>query len=216
MKTLIFHIITKDFEPDEEEKYLKTLINAAVSGSADVLQLRNKKMTAGGLYRSAVFIKKMLKSFGKAQKKPALIINDRPDIAYAAGADGVHLGQDDFSAADAKKIFPGLIIGVSAENTGQAVEAEKNGADYIGIGPAYPTGSKEDAGALMTRETMKEICGTVNIPAIAIGGINRFNIKELAQTGVRGIAVIGAVSNAANPSEAAVKLRKNIDKYLKK
>ena len=214
MKTLNFHIITKDFDSDEGEKYLRDLVNAAVLSSADVLQLRNKKIPAGGLYRSAVFIKKMLESFGK-DKKPALIINDRPDIAYAAGAEGVHLGQDDLPAAYVKKMFPGLIIGVSAENAEQAVKAEKNGADYIGIGPAYPTGSKADAGALMARETMKEICGAVNIPAIAIGGINEFNIKELAPAGVSGIAVIGAVSNAANPAEAAVKLRKNIDEYLK-
>ena len=215
MKTLNFHIITKDFDSDEGEKYLRDLINAAVLSSADVLQLRNKRIPAGGIYRSAVFIKKTLESFGKNKKKPVLIINDRPDIAYAAGAEGVHLGQDDLPAAYVKKMFPGLIIGVSAENAGQAVKAEKNGADYIGIGPAYPTGSKADAGALMTRETMKEICGAVNIPAIAIGGINEFNIKELAPAGVSGIAVIGAVSNAANPAEAAVKLRKNIDEYLK-
>ena len=215
MKTLNFHIITKDFDSDEEEKYLKDLVDAAVLSSADVLQLRNKRISAGGLYRSAVFIKKTLESFEKDKKKPVLIINDRPDIAYAAGADGVHLGQDDLPAAYVKKIFPGLIIGVSAKNIEQAVKAEKDGADYVGIGPAYLTGSKTDAGSLMARETMKEICGAVKIPAIAIGGINEFNIKELAPAGVSGIAVIGAVSNAASPAEAAAKLRKNIDEYLK-
>ena len=214
MKTFNFHIITKDFDSDGEGKYLKDLVNVAVLSSADILQLRNKKISARGLYRSALFIKKTLEGFVK-NKKPAFIINDRPDIAYMAGADGVHIGQDDLPAASVKKLFPGLIIGVSAENIGQAVKAEKDGADYIGIGPAYHTGSKADAGALMARETMEEICGAVNIPVIAVGGINEFNIKDFAPLGVNGIAVIGAVSNAENPLETALKFRKNIDKYLK-
>ncbi len=213
LNSLNFHIITKDFDLNEEEKYLKDLIDVAVSSSVDILQLRNKKIPAGNLYLSALFIKKALEGF-KKNKKPMLIINDRPDIAYMAGADGVHIGQDDFPAACVKKLFPDLIIGVSVENIEQAVKAEKDGAGYIGIGPAYPTASKADVGALMTRETMKEICDAVNIPAIAIGGINEFNIKELAPLGVSGVAVISAVSNAKNPLNEALKFRKNIDKYL--
>lgn len=213
MRRLNFQIITKDFSLNEEEKYLETLVIVAVESSADILQLRNKKIPSADIYRSALFIKKKLGSF-KKNKKPIFIINDRPDIAYLVKADGVHVGQDDFPAAAIKKLFPSLMIGVSAENIAQAVQAEKDGADYIGVGPAYPTVSKADAGNSITVEEIKKICDAVNIPVIAIGGINEFNIKELAPSGIKGVAVISAVSNAENPLQMAITFRKNIDKYL--
>ncbi|MHB1546959.1 MAG: thiamine phosphate synthase [bacterium] len=214
MKTLNFQIITKDFNLNEEIEYLENIANVAVKSSAGVLQLRNKKISAHSLYNSALFLKKILGGFNNINR-PALIINDRPDIAYMTGADGVHIGQDDIPAADVKKLFPGMIIGVSSENIEQAVQAEKNGADYIGAGPIYPTGSKQDAGDSMKRETLTEMCKTVKIPVIAIGGITELNIKELAVSGVSGVAVISAVSNAENPLNEALKFRKNIDEYLK-
>ncbi|MHB8232608.1 MAG: thiamine phosphate synthase [bacterium] len=210
MKTLNFQIITKDFNLNEEEKYLEDLIEIAFESSADILQLRNKKISPGDIYRSALFIKKIIKK----NKKPMLIINDRPDIAYMAKADGVHLGQDDFPAADAKRLFPGLIIGVSADNLNQAIQASNSGADYIGVGPVYATTSKADAGSKVKHEEIKKICGAVNIPVIAIGGINEFNIKELAPSGIKGVAVISAVSGSKNPLETALTFKKNIDKYL--
>ena len=215
MKELNFQIITKDFDLNEEKKYLETLVAVAVESSADILQLRNKKLSPDGIYRSALFIKKKLGGF-KKNKKPMLIINDRPDIAYMAEADGVHLGQDDFPAAAAKRLFPSLIIGVSADNTSQAVQAEKDGADYIGAGPAYTTASKTDAGNSISRGEIKKICEAVNIPVIAIGGINEFSVKELAPSGINGVAVINAVSGSKNPLNSACNIKKNIDKYLKR
>ncbi|MHB1698276.1 MAG: thiamine phosphate synthase [bacterium] len=213
MKGLNFQIITKDFNLNEEEKYLEALVTVTVESSADILQLRNKKIPPRDIYRSALFIKKKLGGF-KKNNKPMLIINDRPDIAYMAEADGVHLGQDDFPAAAVKRLFPSLIIGVSADNERHAVQAEKDGADYVGVGPAYPTSSKTDAGSSISREEIKKICEAVNIPVIAIGGIKEFNIKELAPSGIKGVAVISAVSNTKNPLETALTFRKNIDKYL--
>ncbi len=215
MKKLNFQIITKDFDLNEETEYLKNIAYVAVKSSADILQLRNKKISAHGIYNAALFIKKILHSF-KSTVRPLLIINDRPDIAYMTGADGVHVGQDDIPAAYVKKLFPLMTVGVSAENTEQAVKAENNGADYIGAGPAYPTNSKSDAGDSMKREVLTEICKAVKIPVIAIGGINTYNIKELAAAGVSGAAVISAVSNAANPIDEALKFRKSIDEYCKK
>ncbi len=214
MKTINFQIITKDFTLDEEKEYLAEIAAAAVKSSADVLQLRNKNISPGNLYRCALFIKKTLKSF-KKKRKPLLIINDRPDVAYISGADGVHVGQEDFPAAEIKKIFPNLIVGVSAETVEQAVAAQNDGADYIGAGPVYLTSSKQDAGDLMAKETLKKICRSVNIPVIAIGGITEDKIKELAPHGVSGAAVISAVSRAPYPASAALKFRKNIDKFLK-
>jgi thiamine-phosphate pyrophosphorylase len=213
-RNLGFQIVTKDFCFYEEEKYIKLLAATAAESFADVFQLRNKMFSANELYRSALFVRSELSKADKGVS-PLFIVNDRADIAFMSGADGVHLGQDDFPAAYAKKLFPGLIVGVSAENAEQAVRAEMNGADYIGAGPAYCTESKTDAGPPMGREEMIRICGAVNIPVIAIGGINQFNIKELAGCGLSGVAVISAVSGAKNPLETALKFKENIDKYFK-
>lgn len=216
MKTFNFQIITKDYDLNEEKEYLENIAGVAVKSGADVLQLRNKKLPAKNIYNSALFIKKLIKKITDALKsdnKPALIINDRPDIAYLAGADGVHVGQEDFPPADVKKFFPKLILGVSVQNAVQAVLAQRGGADYIGAGPAYPTASKADAGNQMQPENFKEICKTVDIPVIAIGGITESKVKKLAALGVSGVAIISAISNAKNPLNEALKFRKNIDKY---
>ena len=214
MKTYNFQIITRDFSFEERFGYLSEIALATAESSADVLQLRNKNISSRNLYECAVFLKKKFKDIN-SNKKPLLIINDRPDIAHIAGADGVHVGQDDFPAALIKKFFPNLIIGVSAENAKQAQVAEKEGADYIGAGPVYPTSSKQDAGDLMTKENLDAVCFAVKIPVIAIGGVTDDKIEELAESGVRGAAVIGAISNSKNLLSAAVNFRKNIDKFFK-
>ncbi len=213
MKKLNFQIITKDFNLDEEKKYLENLAGAAAESCADVIQLRNKKISGRDIYHSALFLKKLLRGFNKTNK-PALVINDRPDIAYAAGADGVHLGQDDFPAGAAKNIFPGLILGVSVENASQAILAENSGADYLGLGPVFRTKSKIDAGDLLKPEEIISVCNAVDIPVIAIGGIKASGIKKLAPSGIAGAAVIGAVSDSKNPAKTALLFRKNIDAYL--
>jgi thiamine-phosphate pyrophosphorylase len=214
MKTFNFQIITKDFTLEESAEYLSGIADAAAGSSADVLQLRNKNISSRNLYDCAVFLKKRLDNLNKGSKT-LLIINDRPDIAYIAGADGVHLGQEDFPADRIKKFFPNLIVGVSAENVKQAQTAQKDGADYIGAGPVYATSSKKDAGDVMDKEIFKAVCSSVDIPVIAIGGITEDNIEELALLGASGAAVIGAVSNADDPLSAAINFRKHIDKFLK-
>jgi len=215
MKRFIFQIITKDFNLTEEKRYLRDIVKIAVDSFADVLQLRNKKITPGNIYRSAVFIKNILSdSYPNRAEKPLLIINDRPDIAYLSGADGVHIGQDDFPAYIVKKLFPGLILGVSVDDLSQALIAEEGGADYIGVGPVYDTTSKSDAGDLIKRRELKNICNAVNIPVIAIGGINDGNISDLDSCGINGVAVISAISNSEDPLKTACALKKNIDESL--
>ena len=214
MKTFNFQIITKDFAFEERFEYLSEIAWAAAGSSADVLQLRNKNISSRNLYDCAVFLKKKLDNLNNGSKT-LLIINDRPDIAYIAGADGVHVGQEDFPADRIKKFFPNLIVGVSAENVKQAEAAQKSGADYIGAGPVYQTSSKKDAGDAMDKEIFKAVCSSVDIPVIAIGGITEDNIEELAELGADGAAVIGAVSNADDPLSAAINFRKHIDKFLK-
>ncbi len=213
MNRFNFQIITKDFNITEYKTYLGELSRIAVKSNADVLQLRNKKLTARDIYRAALYIKSLLNKFS-SDRKPLFIVNDRSDIAALAGADGVHIGQDDFPLATIKKIYPNLIVGVSVDNLKQALDAQNNGADYIGAGPVYSTFSKIDAGNIMSPEILKTICRNVKIPVIAIGGINTYNIKELAAYGVKGAAVISAVAGSVNPLETAATFRQNIDKMM--
>lgn len=213
MNRFNFQIITKDFNITEYKTYLGELSRIAVKSYADVLQLRNKKLTARDVYYAALYIKSLLNKFS-SDRKPLFIVNDRSDIAAFAGADGVHIGQDDFPLAMIKKIYPNLIVGVSVDNLKQALDAQNNGADYIGAGPVYGTFSKIDAGNIMSPEILKTICRNVKIPVIAIGGINTYNIKELAAYGVKGAAVISAVAGSVNPLETAVTFRQNIDKMM--
>ncbi|MGC8554490.1 MAG: thiamine phosphate synthase [Candidatus Acidulodesulfobacterium sp.] len=214
MKTFNFQIITKDFTLEESVEYLSGIAEVAAVSSADVLQLRNKNISSRDLYDCSVFLKKKLDNLNKGGKI-FLIINDRPDIAYIAGADGVHVGQEDFPADKIKKFFPNLIVGVSVKNLKQAEAAQIDGADYIGVGHLYPTSSKKDAGEIMDKEIFKHICRSVDIPVIAIGGITADKIEELGEYGAAGAAVISSVSNADNPLSAAKDFRIKIDKFLK-
>lgn len=213
MNRFSFQIITEDFSMTGYKIYLNNLITTAVESSADVLQLRNKYLTAKDTYIAALHIRNFLNKFA-TDKKPLFIVNDRPDIAYMAKADGVHIGQDDFPLPMIKKIYPGLIVGISARTPEQAVSAQNGGANYIGTGPAYATSSKTNAGDIIDSECFKIICRNVKIPVIAIGGINTYNIKELSAYGVNGAAVISAVSDSPNPLETAVAFRKNINKTM--
>ena len=121
------------------------------------------------------------------------VINDNVDIALEMDADGVHVGQSDMEAGDVRaKLGDDKIIGVSAQTVDQAILAEKHGADYLGVGAVFPTGSKDDAEDV-SYDTLKAICQAVSIPVIAIGGITKDNIKDLADSGICGIAVISAI-----------------------
>ncbi len=206
-----FHIITRDYDPSsnmaEYKKYLGEIVKISMQSRADVLQLRIKSLPASSVYELAVYVKKMISG-------PLFFINDRPDIAYIAGADGVHLGQDDIPLRAAKKAFPGLIYGISAKDLVQAKKAREEGADYIGVGPLYETLSKKDAGTVMTPPTLESICKNIGIPAVGIGGITPSRVKELSRTGLRGVAVISAVSYAKNPLRTAAAFRGEIDKYM--
>ncbi len=213
MNRFSFQIITKDFDITKYKIYLDNLSRIAVKSCADVLQLRNKKLTARDIYYAALYIKNLLNKAGSG-RKPLFIVNDRPDIAYLTRADGVHIGQDDFPLMMIKKNYPNLIVGCSASNLKEALAAQNEGADYIGIGPVYDTSSKIDAGNTISPENIKTICLSVTIPVIAIGGINIHNIKELSMYGVEGVAVISAISDSINPLETAVTFRRNIDKMM--
>ena len=143
------------------------------------------------------------------------MINDNVEIAAAVNADGVHVGQSDMEALDVRrKLGPDKIIGVSAQTVEQALKAQEHGADYLGVGAVFPTGSKADA-VEVSRETVKAICEAVDIPVIAIGGITKENVKELAGCGICGIAVISAVFAQEDIESAARELRARTEEMLR-
>ena len=167
------------------------------------LQLREKKLDEEAFYQEALVIKKLCK-----ENDVPFIINDNVDVALRCDADGVHVGQSDMEAQDVRaKLGPDKIIGVSARTVEQAVKAEKMGADYLGVGAVFSTSTKLDAREV-SWETLKEICETVSIPVVAIGGITADNLSQLAGTGVDGVAVVSAIFAQKDIKEAAQKLRK--------
>lgn len=163
-------------------------VEKALKGGATFIQLREKTLDEGTFLEEAKEIKELCKKYGVP-----FVINDNVDIALAMDADGVHVGQSDMEAGDVRaKLGNDKIIGVSAQTVEQAVLAEKRGADYLGVGAVFPTGSKDDADDV-SHETLKAICDAVSIPVIAIGGISKANVLELSGTGICGIAVISAI-----------------------
>jgi len=171
---------------------------AALRAGAPSIQLRGKDLPA----REQVELARAL----LALTRPAgalLWVNDRLDVALAAGADGVHLGQDDIPLQATRRIVPpGFLVGISAETPELAQAAERGGADYVGTGPVYPTGSKADAGDAVGRERIAEVSRAVRIPIVAIGGISESNAADVIRAGAAGVAVISAVMRAAEPESA--------------
>lgn len=171
----------------------------AVLGGADVIQLRDKTLPSRELVRAGREIRKITRKAGAL-----FIVNDRLDIAFACGADGVHLGQDDLSCETARQLSPpGFVIGVSVGSADEAVSAERQGADYVAVSPVFPTGSKSDAGPGYGLAMVREIRAAVSIPVIAIGGIGPANAADVIGAGADGIAVISAVVSQPDIAAAA-------------
>lgn len=184
------------------DRTLYEVVKESLDGGATFIQLREKKLDQEHFLEEARELKKLC-----ADYKVPFVINDNVDIALMIDADGVHVGQSDMEAGDVRaKLGPDKIIGVSAQTVEQAVLAEKRGADYLGVGAVFPTGSKDDA-VDVSHDTLRDICKAVSIPVIAIGGITVDNTPELAGTGICGIAVISAIYAAKNIPEATKKLK---------
>lgn len=181
---------------------LHSVVKESLDGGVTFVQLREKQLDEAHFMEEA----KDLQALCKEYNVP-FIINDNVDIALAMDADGVHVGQSDMEAGDVRaKLGPDKIIGVSAQTVEQAILAEKHGADYLGVGAVFPTGSKDDA-AEVPHETLKAICEAVSIPVIAIGGITQENVSTLAGSGICGIAVISAIYAQPDIRKAAENLK---------
>ena len=178
---------------------LEEAVEQAVRGGCTVVQLREKDCASLEFYETAKKVKEITDRY-----QVPLIINDRVDIALAVGADGVHVGQDDLPAGEVRRILgPDKIVGVSAGSVAEAVKAEEDGADYLGVGAMYATSTKEDAD-VTSREELLRIREAVDLPIVVIGGINRSNYRNFKGIGVNGLAVVSAVI-AADDIEAAAR-----------
>ena len=163
---------------------------AALEGGMTYVQMREKgdPMTEDELLTEALALKALCAEYGVP-----FVIDDDVELAVKCGADGVHVGQSDMACVEARRALGSAkVVGVSAQAVEQAVQAEKDGADYLGVGAVFPTGSKDDADDV-SHDTVKAICEAVNIPVIAIGGISKNNVGQLAGLGLDGVAVISAI-----------------------
>lgn len=196
------YAVTDLKEPDSA---ILQKIDDALLGGVDMIQLRSKLLSDKELYDLSIQIQKMT-----SKRKKLFIINDRIDLAIAADADGIHLGQDDLPIQAARKIAgKEKIIGISTHSVEQAVEAEKNGADYIGFGPIFGTPTKPDYKPIGL-EQIREVNQKLKIPFVCIGGIDLSNVNQVVSAGAKRIAVVRAIFNESDPKTAAQKLKQRM------
>ena len=181
---------------------LCSVVKESLDGGVTFVQLREKKLDEAHFLEEAKELQQLCHSY-----HVPFVINDNVDIALAIDADGVHVGQSDMEALDVRaKLGSDKIIGVSAQTVEQAILAERHGADYLGVGAVFPTGSKDDAQEV-SYDTLKAICNAVSIPVIAIGGITKENVGKLSGSGICGIAVISAIYAQKDIQKAAADLK---------
>jgi len=178
----------------------------AAAGGADTIQFREKRMKLEGRFEVAARMKELCERF-----RIPLIVNDSIDVAVHAGADGVHLGRDDISVSEARRVLgDDVVIGATAGTLEQALKAQADEATYIGFGHVFATTSKQKRTPPVGIERLREVCERLTIPVIAIGGIDAHNAREAIDAGAYGVAVIAAVCAAEDPSAAADRLRSAI------
>lgn len=200
---LTLYLVT---DPRLSEGDLPGRVEQAIRGGVTLVQLREKNTDSRKFLETALRVREVTDRYGIP-----LIINDRVDIALACDAAGVHLGQSDIPCTIARKILgPNKLIGVTAKTVEQAVQAEQDGADYLGCGALFPSGAKPEAQP-MTLSTLSQILAAVHIPVTAIGGINADNLHLPVETGVNGVAVVSAILGQPDVSAAARKLREKIE-----
>jgi len=185
------------------------VLEAVIQGGAKIIQLREKEYAKRDLYHLALKFREITSS-----AEVLLIINDHLDLALAVDADGVHLGQDDLPLRVARKLAPDLLIGASTHSLEQALQAQKDGADYINIGPIFSTKTKEGAEDFLGPEAITRISAMIEIPFTVMGGITVSNIDQVIAAGARKIAMVTAITQADNITETVELLREKIGKQV--
>ena len=206
--TMLLYAVTDRAWVGEQTLYQQ--VESALKGGASCVQLREKQLGDADFLQEAIQIHALCQQYGVP-----LFINDNVEVALQCHAEGIHVGQDDMAALDARaKLGPDKLIGVSAHTVEEALLAEKQGADYLGVGAVFPTSSKSDVGE-MSYETLKAICKAVSIPVVAIGGISGENVGKLAVSGICGVAVISAIYAAKDVKAAAADLKTTVEEMLR-
>ena len=194
----------------KEGELLDTPVEQTLRGGTTFLQIREKDLEDAEFEEEALRLQKLCRKYGVP-----FIVNDNVELALRINADGIHVGQEDMEAGRVREMLgPDRILGVSAQTVEDALRAEAAGADYLGVGAVFPTGSKDDA-VEVSKETLKAICEAVSIPVVAIGGITYENVSELAETGIAGISVISAIFGQEDVEEATAKLKAKAGKILR-
>ena len=207
-KDLLLYAVTDRSWLNGESLYSQ--VEKALKGGVTFVQLREKTLDQETFLAEAKEIQELCRRF-----KVPFVINDNVEIAIAIDADGVHVGQSDMEAGSVReKLGPDKILGVSAQTVEQAIFAEQSGADYLGVGAVFPTGSKADADEV-SHETLKAICEAVKIPVIAIGGISMDNVMRLKESGICGIAVISALFAQSDIELATAELKEITERMVK-
>ena len=197
---LLLYAITDRRNLDKKVFFEK--IEEALQGGVTILQLREKELDEDSFINEAIEVKNICRKHGVP-----LIINDNVNVALKSGADGVHVGIEDMPIDEIRRTVPdSFIIGATCKTVEQAQSAERLGADYMGVGAVFPSPTKKNA-VRITREQLKEICASVSIPAVAIGGISLENVDELKGGGMSGIAVVSAVFCADDIQKTASLLK---------
>jgi thiamine-phosphate pyrophosphorylase len=181
-------------------------VREAISGGAKIIQYREKELSLRDMLKTAAKLREITKEAGVT-----FIINDRIDVALAVNADGVHLGKEDMPLEIARRLLGSdKIIGVTVHNVEEAIEAEKSGADYVGLSPIFETLTKGDAGEAVGTEMIKKVKEKVKIPIVAIGGINESNVQSVIEDGADGVAMISAIVTKEDVTATVKALKKKI------
>jgi thiamine-phosphate pyrophosphorylase len=204
----LLYAVTDRKDTDQQTFYNQ--IEQSLEGGITMLQLREKNLDEETFVEEAIKVRDLCHKYNVP-----LIINDNINVALMSNADGVHVGQDDLPANEIRKITSDdFIIGVTAKTIEQAKKAEKDGANYIGVGAVFPSPTKTNA-IRITNEQLNEICLSVSIPAVAIGGINETNISTLNGCKMSGVAVVSAIFSADNIKSATQRLKNTVSKMIK-
>ena len=189
---------------------LTEVIRAALKGGAGMVQLREKDLADDELYDLALGLRSLTREFGAR-----LLINKRTDICRAVGADGVQLGIEGISVAEARReLGRQMLIGYSAHSVPEACSAEEAGADFVTFSPVFHTPSKAAHGEPVGLDKLREACATLAIPVLALGGVKKRNIAEVMAAGARGIALISAIIAARDPATETSSLLKTIERHV--
>ena len=177
-------------------------VEAALKGGVTCVQLREKELDETAFLQEAKELCALCRRYGVP-----FLVNDNVEIAIACGADGIHVGQEDLAAGEVRRrVGENMLLGVSVHTVEEACQAVRDGADYLGLGAVFPTSTKTDV-EQMSNETLRAICDAVDVPIVAIGGINRGNILRLAGSGVDGVALVSAIFSAEDIEGTCRELR---------